>query len=264
MSHKIFLSHNHADKPVVEPVALRLAQIFGEAAVFYDSWSIQPGEGIIDQMNQGLEAPEFVFFFVSAKSLASQMVKLEWQNALFSATRGKTRLIPVRVDGSSMPAVLTQTLYIDMFMIGIEAAIAQIVSITQGNSSFIPQHQEFSNLSFSLKNTDDGSIIITIKASHLLEPNSSFRILTSNSQEEISAAPMVAQMVYSGFSNDGYRCSEGALLNYISYRPNGTMIKPGQPLQIRLVRQKSIPLDLRAIMHEKGPDQWVQIPYSAE
>lgn len=39
MSHKIFLSHNHADKPIVEPVAVRLAGIFGVDQVFYDSWS---------------------------------------------------------------------------------------------------------------------------------------------------------------------------------------------------------------------------------
>ena len=57
MGHKIFLSHNHNDKPLVEAVALKLATIFGQDEVFYDSWSIQPGEDIIDKMNQGLEAP---------------------------------------------------------------------------------------------------------------------------------------------------------------------------------------------------------------
>lgn len=129
MAHKIFLSHNHNDKQVVEPVALKLASIFGQDEVFYDSWSIHPGDGIIDQMSKGLEAPKFVFFFVSANSLASGMVKLEWQNALYSATQGKTRLIPVRVDGSDMPAVLRQTLFIDMHTIGLTAAIAQIVSV---------------------------------------------------------------------------------------------------------------------------------------
>lgn len=66
--------------------------------MFYDSWSIRPGDGIIDQMNKGLEAFEFVFFFVSAKSLASGMAKLEWQNAPYSAPKGKTRIVPVRVD----------------------------------------------------------------------------------------------------------------------------------------------------------------------
>ena len=47
----IFLSHNYKDKPVVEQVALRLKSIYGIDKVFYDSWSIQPGDGIIDKMN---------------------------------------------------------------------------------------------------------------------------------------------------------------------------------------------------------------------
>ncbi len=50
----IFLSHNFKDKAIVEPIALRLRDIFGQESVFYDSWSIQPGDGIIDKMNDGL------------------------------------------------------------------------------------------------------------------------------------------------------------------------------------------------------------------
>ncbi|MEK9213319.1 toll/interleukin-1 receptor domain-containing protein [Sphingomonas sp. 2378] len=67
---KVFLSHQHGDKPVVEPIAIALKDKLGEANVFYDSWSIKPGEGIIDRMNEGMTAPDFVFFFVSENSLA--------------------------------------------------------------------------------------------------------------------------------------------------------------------------------------------------
>jgi len=67
----IFLSHNFKDR-----------DIFGQENVFYDSWSIQPGDGIIDQMNDGLTQCKLFFFFVSNNSLNSEMVKLEWQNAL--------------------------------------------------------------------------------------------------------------------------------------------------------------------------------------
>jgi hypothetical protein len=69
----IFLSHTHADKPVVEPVALQLSEIFGMQNVFYDSWSIQPGDGIIDKMNEGLTAPDFVFF-----SCLRRVLKATW------------------------------------------------------------------------------------------------------------------------------------------------------------------------------------------
>ncbi|NMB49512.1 MAG: TIR domain-containing protein [Bacteroidales bacterium] len=67
----IFHSHNFKD-----------GDIFGQENVFYDSWSIQPGDGIIDKMNDGLTQCKLFFFFVSNNSLNSEMVKLEWQNAL--------------------------------------------------------------------------------------------------------------------------------------------------------------------------------------
>lgn len=74
----IFISHTAKDKAIVEPIALRLAQVYGQNNVFYDSWSIQPGDGIIDKMNEGLTNCKFFFFFVSKNSLQSNMVKLEW------------------------------------------------------------------------------------------------------------------------------------------------------------------------------------------
>ena len=260
MSHKIFLSHNHADKPIVEPVAIRLAQIFGQSEVFYDSWSIRPGDGIIDQMNRGLEAPEYVFFFVSAKSLASQMVQLEWQNALHTATKGKTRMIPVRVDGSPMPALLTQTLYIDMFSIGLEAAIAQIVSVTQGNASFTPQHQGFSNLTFTVVNEANGTMLLTIQASHLMEPNPSFLFATSNSEDEISCSLVNGQPHSGGFGKDMMNHRNGDTANVILFRTMGGAITPNHPLRLKLARTKDAPLVLLGVFHEAAENKWAPVP----
>ena len=93
----IFISHTAKDKTIVEPIALRLAQVYGQNNVFYDSWSIQPGDGIIDKMNEGLTNCKFFFFFVSKNSLQSNMVKLEWQNAILKASNGTAKLIPVKL-----------------------------------------------------------------------------------------------------------------------------------------------------------------------
>ena len=59
---KIFISHNSKDKEIIEPIAVGLARIFGKDSVFYDSWSIQPGDGIIEKMNEGLLDCDFFFF----------------------------------------------------------------------------------------------------------------------------------------------------------------------------------------------------------
>jgi hypothetical protein len=58
----IFISHNHKDKTIVEPIAIKISEIFGREKVFYDSWSMQPGDGIVDKMNEGLEKTKFFFF----------------------------------------------------------------------------------------------------------------------------------------------------------------------------------------------------------
>ncbi|MFC7333772.1 toll/interleukin-1 receptor domain-containing protein [Rhodocista pekingensis] len=260
MAHRIFLSHNHNDKPLVEAVALRLAAIFGQDQVFYDSWSIRPGDGIIDRMNKGLESPEFVFFFVSANSLASGMVKLEWQNALYGASKGKIQIVPVRVDGSEMPPVLKQTLYIDMHTIGLEAAISQIVSLTQGHASFTPQHQGFSNLTFVQTTYSDGSIEVTVQASHLIEPNPNFAFVTQNAEAEIGWEMKNKQPFIGGFNKDAFKFINGGTAHVVSMRPVGGALTPSYPLRVTFTKKGSKPIDILAVFHQKGETEWVPVP----
>jgi hypothetical protein len=259
MPHKVFLSHNHADKPLVEAVAIRLAQIFGEDQVFYDSWSIKPGDGIIEQMNRGLEAPDFVFFFVSQKSLASEMVRLEWQNAVYAATKGKTRIVPVRLDGSNMPAVLMQTLYIDMHSIGLEAAIAQIVSVALGNASFAPQQQGFSNLSFKANRTQSGEILITVTASHLFEHNPQFAVMVGNTKEEITFSVSSSEAYTSGFDPDK-NLSDGTAFNAILLKRMNFALKPGFPLRLSVKPTGQARIDFLGLLHQVGEDEWGSVP----
>lgn len=247
MAHRIFLSHKHEDKPVVEPVALRLREIFGEEAVFYDAWSIKPGDGIIEKMNQGLQAPEFVFFFVSRRSLDSGLVKVEWQNALLKASKGETRLVPVRIDNAAMPDVLRQSLYIDMYSVGLEVGLNQIVNVVQGNSTFTPQHLGFSNLTFSATGAADKSLLIVVSASHLMEPNPNMILLIDNLQDEVkidlnNGAPML-----SGFYPRPFPAINA---NGFTLAPMGGAITPERPMRIQLTPAKpGMGLKLVGLVH---------------
>lgn len=255
----IFLSHNHADKPVIEPVALRLREIFGQEKVFYDSWSIQPGDAIIDKMNEGLASPDFVFFFVSEKSLQSGMVKLEWQNALFKATKGGCKIIPVRVDGAEMPPVLLQNVYIDMFAHGVEAAIVQIVNVIQGNNSFTPQHMGFSNLSYRFEGDPSREILITISASHLMEPNPQFLIMLNNGQDEVTFE-LNGGLPYVGGFNENLQLSNGAVANAQAIGPMGGAITPQMPMKIKVTATKAKPIQFKGILHRISYDNYGLIP----
>lgn len=262
MPHKIFLSHNHNDKPLVEAVALRLANIFGQDQIFYDSWSILPGDGIIDQMNKGLETPEFVFFFVSAQGLKSDMVKLEWQNALYAATKGKTRLIPIRVDGCNMPTLLQQTLYIDMYSIGLEATIAQIVSLTQGNASFIPQFQTFSNLTYSIIKLVDGSYDITINASHMMEPNPNFAFVLLNEENEISYWIKNHPGIMGGFYEEAFQLNDNSMANAVIMKPINSALTPLNPLTFQLKQQGNNVIKLIDVLHQHSQKHWNKVPFA--
>ena len=105
-ANTIFLSHTKVDKPLIEPIAQKLSKVFDQHNIFYDSWSIQPGDGIIDKVNEALSQCKFFFLFASKNSLSSNMVKLEWQNTLIKATRGEVKIIPVKLDDCLMPSVL--------------------------------------------------------------------------------------------------------------------------------------------------------------
>ncbi|WP_179504256.1 MULTISPECIES: toll/interleukin-1 receptor domain-containing protein [unclassified Sphingomonas] len=262
MAHKIFLSHNHNDKPVVEPVAIKLAQIFGHDQVFYDSWSIQPGDGIIDRMNTGLEAPELVLFFVSKNSLSSGMVKLEWQNALYAASKGKTRIVPVRIDGCEMPPVLRQTLFIDMFENGLESTILYIINITQGQASFTPQHAGFSNLTFSSSADQNGSIEIAIRASHLMESRHNFLFLTKNSLDEIRISTRNAFLDHIILKQNFKGIPYPENVNAIIVKPFGETLTPDHSIYFEVEKLSNIPIQILAVFHEKGEGKWVSIPPS--
>ena len=181
----IFISHTAKDKTIVEPIALRLAQVYGQNNVFYDSWSIQPGDGIIDKMNEGLTNCKFFFFFVSKNSLQSNMVKLEWQNAILKASNGTAKLIPVKLDDCMMPALLLQTLYIDVFGKGLENAIRQMIDIINGANTFSSLNQTYENVRAYIKKNSSSEMLIEFRAETYMEPISRYAILVKNEENDI-------------------------------------------------------------------------------
>jgi len=173
---KIFISHNCKDKQIVEPIAIKLAEIYGRENVFYDSWSIQPGDGIIDKMNDGIFECDYFFFFVSKNSLQSKMVKLEWQNALLKATNNTVKLIPIKLDDCLMPAILLQTHYIDIFGKGLTFGFRQMVDIINNQNTFFEEFQSYENVRGKITKKESG-YEIEIFAVTYFEPIARFLIL---------------------------------------------------------------------------------------
>lgn len=254
----IFLSHTHADKLIVDSIAQRLAAVFGQERIFYDSWSIQPGDGIIDKMNAGLTECKFFFLFVSKRSLQSGMVKLEWQNALLKSTRGETKIIPVRLDDVLLPAVLLQTLYIDIFTQGFETGLRQMIDVASGRSTYRPSGDaSFQNVRAYLSRSP-GAIQVEFRAEAYMEPHSRYLILLENTENEVSWTAVGEGQFESGF-NAGISLNDGRVVNgLLMARQSAT--SPGFPFVTEVKSKGNAEIKFIGAMRIAARDQFIGIP----
>lgn len=250
----IFISHNNLDKGIVEPVAMKLSDAFGDGNIFYDSWSIQPGDSIIEKMNKGLEECHIFLFFVSKRSLRSNMVKLEWQSAVMKAVRGELKFIPVRLDESELPAILRQNIYIDLYTDGIDVAVRQIIDVASGKNTFRRQAEEFSNLR-AYAHREQNKLIVECRAEHYMEPISNFLFIVRNNNDEIVAYCKSSPMVSSGFTEN----ITGPGLNGFSMSIDKATV-PGFPFIVQFTQKMEAQINLVSVMHEKEKSLWRLIP----
>lgn len=253
----IFLSHNSNDKAVVEQVAIKLKGIYGQENVFYDSWSIQPGDGIIDKMEQGLTNCQYFFFFVSKNSLKSNLVKMEWQNALFKAAQNAIKFIPIRLDTSTLPILLTQSLYVDLFSNGLDVAIRQIVDVVNGTNTYRESSTQFSNL-VAYKYWDGDKLIVECHAQHYLEPVSYF-IFCSQSDIDMIDVTVKNENMHMGGEMKNIKLENGYVTNSIMRGiERGTL--PNFPFIVEFKSKNNTTFDIEAIMHKKSHDMFTPIP----
>lgn len=254
MKQLIFISHNSKDKPVVEPIAIELAKIFGSDNVFYDSWAIQPGDGVIDKMNVGLEEMVYFLFFISRNSLSSNMVKLEWQNALYKATKGKCKFIPIKLDDCVLPAILLQNLYIDFYNYGLDVGISQLISVLKGENAFVPKQTEFRNVVGKITQESVNHINIEIRATHFQEPIARFLILFSNKNCNVKVN-VDSDGFYHGGPNDDIKLNNGSVCNGF-FVGLGRALAPNFPLRASIETKNGEILELIGIMRAISEDHF--------
>lgn len=252
----IFISHTHSDKPLVEPIALKLSEVFGQENVFYDSWSIQPGDGIINEMNEGLTKCKFFFFFVSKKSLDSGLVKLEWQNALMKSAKKEIKFIPVKMDDCNMPEILLQNLYIDFNGNGSDVAVRQIIDVINGENIFRQGRNEGYKNMRGYVSASNAGIRIEFRSETYMEPQAKFAILIKNPKEEYSwkAEGMSLPSNYlENYDVDGER------YNVIQIsRP--TPVSPGFPYVVNITPKENVEIKIGGLMHAFTNTQYKDIP----
>lgn len=252
----IFLSHNSKDKRIVEPFANKLAEVFDRENVFYDSWSIQPGDGIIDKMESGLTDAKYFFFFVSENSLKSNMVKLEWQNAIIKATNGKIKFIPVRLDKSRMPTLLTQTLYLDVYQNGFDVVLRQMIDVVNGVNTYRGTAQNYENVKADVKISEKEAEIL-FYAEIYMEPISRYGIILANEENDITWHCEGEAMTMHGFNKSAAHIGEKSF-NVLAVTVQRATA-PGFPVKIIVTSKTKI--QFAGVMRAYSEGKYKTIPF---
>ena len=107
-----FISHSSKDKPFVRKLAADL--VASGVKVWIDEQRILVGDSIPEKIAQGLAESDFFLIVVSQNSVASAWVQKELSSALVhEIERRKVTVLPIRLDGSPMPATVHDKLYAD-------------------------------------------------------------------------------------------------------------------------------------------------------
>jgi len=108
----IFLSHNSADKEWVRRLAAALA--VAGAHVWFDEWTIRPGDSVPGAIDEGLAAFDTFALVWSDAASKSRWVKTEMEAAVTRwVDDSSIRLVPVLRDETTLPAILRPIRYID-------------------------------------------------------------------------------------------------------------------------------------------------------
>lgn len=179
----IFLSHQHRDKEIVDPIAYALEATYGEDNVFYDTWSIKPGENIIQRMSEGLDRAKYFFYFVTGNSLKSEMVTLEWTSALKNRSKDM-QFIAIRADEVNVPIVISALSYLDMAHNGIDVTLQQMREIISPEAKKRKDIPTFNNLEVYAYQEGENTCKFLLRAKRFFEPNGLFGLATTLNRYE--------------------------------------------------------------------------------
>lgn len=242
----IFISYNHNDESLVDMVARRLELEFGRNNIFYDKWSIQPGDSIIGKMNEGLEGFTTFYYFLSPNSLTSKMVTKEWQSALMKAINENLKFVPVRISDCNPPAIMTDSLYIDLYGIGLDDAVAQMKCVAKGINTYTPL-KEVDNVEAIIEPISEYLIKIEIRAVMYSVNDANFGFVLNNEHSDFAVTPKETVYTNSTGGVEGYNNGVPIILKMKTigiFRP----LTPSNPVKV-IIRSQGIKLQFVSVVH---------------
>jgi hypothetical protein len=135
-----FLSHAHADKPLVDRLARWLKKV-ADVRVWYDSDELPAGSQIAGHLPDAIVRCRSMIIVLSRASVRSGWVNEEYNVAVAERARSRGfRIIPIRIDDCEVPGFLQTTKWIDASA-GLDAsgALALLLSLYAHDREFEPE-----------------------------------------------------------------------------------------------------------------------------
>lgn len=235
MANNIFISYNHNDDALIDMIARRLNIEFGKNNIFYDAWSMQPGDSIIGKMNEGLEEFTTFFFFVSPNSLSSRMVSLEWQTALNRAINNDLKFVAVKIADCKMPAILSDKQYIDLYSNGIDDAVEKMKCIVKSENNYRPL-EDVQNLKAKLIKESDEHYLVRIEATTYTENGAVYAFACENDLNDFFLSLTGSFMC----GTDVLKTGNGKVFNARTCSPMHMNVRPGFSLEFVVVAKQPL------------------------
>ena len=104
---QVFISHSSTDKDFAARLCNDL--VLYDIEVWYDDWSIRPGDSIPEAVAKGLDNSDYVLVLLSQVAITSSWVAEELNSSLYSAlSSGKPQLVPLKLEQCRLPKTLAQ------------------------------------------------------------------------------------------------------------------------------------------------------------
>jgi hypothetical protein len=107
----VFLSHAKADGEWVRVLAENLHQL--DVDVFFDEWTIAPGDVVVHELDEGLRDSLAGALVVSPVALERPWVRAEYAAMMTRAVQEGFRLIPVLLKDAELPPLLASRSWVD-------------------------------------------------------------------------------------------------------------------------------------------------------
>jgi hypothetical protein len=109
----VFISHRTSDGVEAERLAIDIRNAGHQ--VWLDTWEINLGDSLIEQINDGLDGSVFVIVCYSLSGINVPWMGREWMSALGRQLNGqKVKLLPALLSGGQVPAILADIKYANL------------------------------------------------------------------------------------------------------------------------------------------------------